>query len=107
MEASYFPRWRLKCNLVHLVCIDGFYEMVGIQEIAKYGWVSGVKLGPVDVVRFAEAFGAKGMRIEKPDQISSTIKKALEMQGPVLVGVPVDYRDNHRLMEIVQPEALD
>jgi len=29
------------------------------------------------------------------------------MARPVLVGVPVDYRDNHRLMEIVHPEAFD
>ena len=98
---------RLKCNLVHLVWIDGYYDMVGIQERAKYGRISGVTLGPVDVVRFAEAFGAKGMKIQQPAQISSTIKKALEMQGPVIVGIPVDYKDNHRLMEIVQPEALD
>ena len=67
---------RLKCNIVHLVWIDGFYDMVGIQEIAKYGRLSGVALGPVDVVRFAEAFGAKGLRIETPDQISSTSKAA-------------------------------
>jgi acetolactate synthase I/II/III large subunit len=98
---------RLKCNLVHVVWIDGFYDMVGIQEMAKYGRLSGVKLGPVDIVRFAEAFGAKGLRIERPDEISSTLKKALAMEGPVLVGVPVDYRDNHRLMEIVHPEALN
>jgi len=98
---------RLKCNLVHVIWIDGFYDMVGIQEMAKYGRLSGVKLGPVDIVRFAEAFGAKGLRIERPDEISSTLKKALAMQGPVLVGVPVDYRDNHRLMEIVHPDALN
>ncbi len=98
---------RLKSNLVHVVWIDGFYDMVGIQEVAKYGRLSGVKLGPVDIVRFAEAFGAKGLRIERPDEISSTLKKALAMQGPVLVGVPVDYRDNHRLMEIVHPDALN
>jgi acetolactate synthase I/II/III large subunit len=98
---------RLKCNLVHMVWIDGFYDMVGIQEMAKYGRLSGVKLGPVDIVGFAEAFGAKGLRIERPDEISSTLKKALAMEGPVLVGVPVDYRDNHRLMEIVHPEALN
>jgi acetolactate synthase I/II/III large subunit len=98
---------RLKCNLVHVVWIDGFYDMVGIQEMAKYGRLSGVKLGPVDIVRFADAFGAKGLRIERPDEISSTLKKALAMQGPVLVGVPVDYRDNHRLMEIVHPDALN
>lgn len=98
---------RLKCNLVHMVWIDGFYDMVGIQEMAKYGRLSGVKLGPVDIVGFAEAFGAKGLRIERPEEISSTLKKALAMGGPVLVGVPVDYRDNHRLMEIVHPEALN
>jgi acetolactate synthase I/II/III large subunit len=98
---------RLKCNLVHLVWTDGFYDMVGIQEMAKYGRLSGVRLGPVDVVRFAEAFGAKGFRIETPDQILATLKKALAMQGPVLVGLPVDYRDNHRLMEIVHPETLN
>lgn len=98
---------RLKCNLVHLVWIDGYYDMVGIQEMAKYGRLSGVTLGPVDVVRYAEAFGARGLRIERPDQISSTIKQALEMQGPVIIGVPVDYRDNHKLMEIVHPEALN
>jgi acetolactate synthase I/II/III large subunit len=98
---------RLKSNLVHLVWIDGFYDMVGIQQMAKYGRLSGVTLGPVDVVRFAEAFGARGLKIERPEEISSTLKKALAMQGPVIVGVPVDYRDNHRLMENVHPEALN
>lgn len=98
---------RLKSNLVHLVWIDGFYDMVGIQEMAKYGRLSGVTLGPVDVVRFAEAFGATGLKIERPEEISSTLKRALAMQGPVIIGVPVDYRDNHRLMEDVHPDALN
>jgi acetolactate synthase-1/2/3 large subunit len=98
---------RLKCNLVHIVWIDGHYDMVGFQEVAKYGRTSGVDFGPVDVVTLAEAFGAKGLRIETPAQIATTLKKALAMQGPVLVGVPVDYRDNHRLMEIVHLEALN
>lgn len=98
---------RLKSNLVHLVWIDGFYDMVGIQEMAKYGRLSGVTLGPVDVVRFAEAFGARGLKIERPEEISSTLKKALAMQGPVIVGVPVDYSHNHSLMEDVHPDALN
>jgi acetolactate synthase-1/2/3 large subunit len=81
--------------------------MVGFQEVAKYGRTSGIDLGPVDVVQFAEAFGAKGLRIETPGQITSTIKKALEMSGPVIIGVPVDYRDNHKLMEMVHFSALN
>jgi acetolactate synthase I/II/III large subunit len=83
------------------------YDMVAIHEMAKYGRLSGVALGPVDVVRFAEAFGAKGLRIEKPDQTASSIKKTLDMQCPVHVDVPVDYRDNHKLIEIVHPDALN
>jgi acetolactate synthase I/II/III large subunit len=98
---------RLKCNLVHLVWIDGAYDMVAFQEVAKYGRTSGTKFGPVDVVRFAQAFGAQGLMIDAPDQITSTLKKALEMQGPVIVGVPVDYRDNHKFMEMVHLSALN
>jgi len=98
---------RLKCNLVHLVWVDGSYDMVAFQEVAKYGRRSGVDFGPVDVVKYAEAFGAKGLRIEAPDQILPTIKKALELQGPVVIAIPVDYRDNHKFMEIIHPSALN
>jgi acetolactate synthase I/II/III large subunit len=98
---------RLKCNLVHLVWIDGSYDMVAFQEMAKYGRTSGVEFGPVDVVRLAEAFGAKGLQIQTPDQITPTIKSALEMQGPVIIGIPVDYRDNHKFMEMVHSSALN
>jgi acetolactate synthase I/II/III large subunit len=98
---------RLKCNLVHLVWIDGAYDMVAFQEFAKYGRTSGTQFGPVDVVRFAQAFGAHGLMIEAPDEITSTLKKALEIQGPVIVGVPVDYRDNHKFMEMVHLSALN
>jgi acetolactate synthase-1/2/3 large subunit len=98
---------RLKCNLVHLIWIDGAYDMVRFQEVAKYGRDSGVEFGPVDVVQFAEAFGAQGLKIESPDQIGPTLRRALEIKGPVLVGVQVDYRDNYKLMEMVHPGALD
>jgi acetolactate synthase I/II/III large subunit len=98
---------RLKCNLVHLIWIDGSYDMVRFQEMAKYERASGVEFGPVDVVQFAAAFGARGLKIESPDQIGTTFRQALEMQGPVLIGVPVHYRDNHKLMQMVYPGAID
>ena len=82
------------------------YDMVAFQEVAKYGRTSGTEFGPVDVARFAQAFGAQGLMIDAPDPITSALKKALEMQGPVIVGVPVDYRDNHKFMEMVHLSAL-
>jgi acetolactate synthase I/II/III large subunit len=83
------------------------YDMAGIHEVAKHGRLSGLPLGSADVVRLAEALGANGLRIETPDQIASTINKALDIQRPVLIGVPVEYRDNHNPMEIVHPNALN
>jgi acetolactate synthase-1/2/3 large subunit len=98
---------RLKCNLVHLVWIDGGYDMVRFQEIAKYGRASGVDFGPVNIVKYAEAFGATGLEIQTPEEIASTLKMAMEIQGPVVIGIPVDYRDNHRLLESLYPNTLN
>ena len=50
---------------------------------------------------------ARGLKIDTPDQLASTLKRALAMHGPVVVGIPVDYRDNHRLMEMVHPNVLN
>jgi acetolactate synthase I/II/III large subunit len=90
---------RLKANLVHMVWADGTYDMVAVQERAKYGRTSGVDFGPIDYVKYAEAFGAKGLIIRSQEEIVPVMKKAFETQGPVIVGVHVDYRDNHKLFE--------
>jgi acetolactate synthase-1/2/3 large subunit len=98
---------RLKLNLVHMVWINGTYDMVAVQEESKYNRRSGVDFGPVDVVKYAEAFGAVGFMIEAPDQIGQTLKKAFEIPGPVLIGIRVDYRDNHKLFENVHEHLLN
>lgn len=90
---------RLKLNLVHMVWINGTYDMVAVQEEPKYKRTSGVDFGPVDVVKYAEAFGAVGFMIDAPNQIGPVLRKAYEAVGPVLIGIRVDYRDNHKLFE--------
>src|ERR1700683_423855 len=98
---------RLKLNLVHMVWIDGTYNMVGVQEQAKYKRTSGVDFGPVDLVKYAEAFGARGCMINSPDEIAPVLRKAFEAPGPVLIGIRVDYRDNHMLFENVHEHLLN
>jgi acetolactate synthase I/II/III large subunit len=97
---------RLKLNLVHMIWIDGTYDMVAVQERAKYQRSSGTDFGPVDVVRYAEAFGAKGLFINSADEIGKQLRKAFEIPGPVLIGINVDYRDNHLLFEKVHKHLL-
>ena len=97
---------RLQSNLVHMIWIDGTYDMVAVQEEQKYGRSSGIKFGPVDPVKYAEAFGARGFTIQSPDQITSVLKQAFDTPGPVLIGVHVDYRDNHKLFEQVSERSV-
>jgi len=97
---------RLKSHLVHMIWIDGSYNMVGAQERLKYNRASGVDFGPVDTVMYAEAFGATGLRIDRPDQITPTLRKAFDTPGPVLVGVHVDYRQNVKLFEKVYEGSI-
>jgi len=98
---------RLKLNVVHMVWIDGGYNMVAVQEEAKYQRTAGVDFGPVDIVKYAEAFGAKGIMIDSPDQIALALRRAFETPGPVLIGVRVDYSDNHKLFEQVNERLLN
>jgi acetolactate synthase I/II/III large subunit len=97
---------RLKANIVHLVWIDGTYDMVAVQEALKYGRKSGIDFGPVDLVKYAEAFGATGRMIRTPDEIGPVLKEALDHSGPIIVGVPVDYSDNHKLFEMVKEDSI-
>jgi len=97
----------LKQNIVHMVWIDGTYDMVRVQEMQKYGRPSGIEFGPVDVVKYAEAFGAKGMMIRSPEEITPVLKRALDYRhGPVVIGVHVDYSDNHKLFEMVHVDSF-
>jgi acetolactate synthase-1/2/3 large subunit len=61
---------RLKPNLVHMVWIDGTYDMVATQKKLRYGRTSAVAFGPIDYIKYAEAFGAKGLMIKIPDDIT-------------------------------------
>lgn len=40
---------------------------------------------PIDFIKLAEAFGAKGFQATKPDEVETTIKKAFETPGPVIM----------------------
>lgn len=97
---------RLNSHLVHMVWVDGHYDMVGVQEQIKYNRTSGVDFGPVDHVKYAEAFGATGLRIQHPDEIAPTLQKAFDTPGPVLIEVHVDYRENIRLFEDVHEGSV-
>ena len=82
-------------NVVTIVWNDGgYYDMVKFQEEMKYPQAAGVKFGNVDIVKYAESFGATGLRVNEPADLTKVISQAFNIDGPVGVDVPVDYRKN-------------
>lgn len=80
-----------KCNITHFIWNDEHYNMVEFQEEMKYGRSSGIKLGGVDFVKLAEAFGGKGYRISDSSEIEKVMDEALAHEGLALVDVRIDY----------------
>lgn len=85
-------------NVVTIVWNDGdHYDMVKFQEGMKYPQAAGVKFGNVDIVKYAESFGATGLRVNKPADLTKVLSQAFNIDGPVVVDVPVDYSNNKEL----------
>lgn len=97
---------RLNLNIVHIIWNDGHYDMVKFQEEMKYGQSAGVNFGPVDFVKYAESFGAKGLRVEKAQDLAKTLDEAFATNGPVIIDVPVDYKDNQELGQSILMDQL-
>ncbi len=92
---------RLNLHFVHCVWCDGTYDMVRQQQLIKYKRDSAVHFGPIDHIKFAESFGAKGLKITHPDELLPLLNKAFSLPGPVIVEIPIDYADNAHLFKTI------
>ena len=97
---------RKKLDIVHLIWNDGRYNMVEFQEKMKYQRASGVDFGPVDFVKYAEAFGAKGIRATSVEELEKALEEGFATEGPVIIDIPIDYRDNEKLGETILPDQF-
>ena len=97
---------RLKSNIVHVIWVDNMYNMVEIQEVKKYSRRSGVEFGPIDFKAYAQSVGAAGFAVKSADELRSTLRQAMEVEGPAVVAIPVDYSDNPKLMEPLREDYL-
>lgn len=97
---------RLKSNILHIIWVDNTYNMVAFQEINKYGRSSGINFGPIDFKAYAESFGAKGFNVESSDDLKTKLRAAMNIDGPAVIAIPVDYSYNHMLMEQVNYDQL-
>ena len=89
---------RLKLNLVVLIIQDDAYGMIRWKQAVDNFADWGLAFGNPDFVKYAEAYGAKGRRVESADSLVAALEAAFDEGGVQLVTVPVDYSENTRVL---------
>ena len=89
---------RLKLNLVVLVIEDGAYGMIRWKQAVDQFADFGMTFNNPDFVKYAEAYGARGTRVESIDELVPTLEMAFTLGGVHLVVVPIDYSENIRVL---------
>jgi acetolactate synthase-1/2/3 large subunit len=90
---------RIGANVVVVVWRDDGYGLIDWKQRNAFGRPFAVEFGNPDLVAYAESFGIPGFRPESADALYPTLMRALEVDGPALVDVPIDYAENVRLTE--------
>jgi acetolactate synthase-1/2/3 large subunit len=98
---------RLGLTFTHIIFRDNTYDMVGFQEVMKYGRKSGVQLADYDITSYAAAFGAHGYRVHTLEEFTTTLRTALAEDGPSLIDVPVDYSRNIDLAAHIHDDSFE
>ena len=89
---------RLKLDLVVLIIQDDAYGMIRWKQAVDNFADWGLAFGNPDFVKYAEAYGAKGRRVETAESLVATLEAAFAEGGVQLVTVPVDYSENSRVL---------
>jgi acetolactate synthase-1/2/3 large subunit len=98
---------RLGLSFTHVIMRDNTYNMVAFQEELKYGRTSGVQLGDYDIVHYAAAFGAKGVRVNSLTEFEDAFTRSLAESGVTIIDVLVDYSRNTELFAELHDDVVE
>ena len=95
---------RLKLPIVTLIWTDESYGVIEWKQSQRYGHTFGTRFTNPDFRQLAASLGIAGYKVESADALLPTLREALALSIPSLIEVPVDYRENARLLSSTQHE---
>jgi acetolactate synthase-1/2/3 large subunit len=97
---------RLGVRVTVVIWRDDGYGLIDWKQRNEFGRPFGVDFGNPDFVALAASFGIAAFRPTSASELAPTLERALSVDGPSLVEVPIDYRENLRLTERLGALAL-
>ncbi|MBX3029594.1 MAG: acetolactate synthase large subunit [Chloroflexi bacterium] len=90
---------RLGTRFTVVVWRDDGYGLIDWKQRNEFGRPFGVEFGNPDLLAYAASFGIPAFRPTDADDLYPTLQRALAVEGPSLVDVPIDYAENLRLTQ--------
>jgi acetolactate synthase I/II/III large subunit len=97
---------RIGLNLVVVILRDDAYGMIQWKQGTMGLESFGLEFKNPDFVKYAEAYGAHGVRIDKTQDFKPALDRALAAGGIHVLDVPIDYGENRifaRELEQLEP----
>ena len=88
---------RLNSDIVVMVWEDGGYGLIEWKQQDHFDRHSRLRFGNPDWLLLAESFGWHGHIVAHSRDLATTLETAFSEEGPSLVVVPIDYRENLEL----------
>jgi len=89
---------RLQLKLTVLILRDNAYGMIKWKQSGMGFQEWGLDYGNPDFVRYAESYGAYGVRVEKTEDFLPILQDCIAREGVNLIELPVDYSENERVL---------
>jgi len=90
---------RLNVNIVTMIWEDHAYGLIEWKQQNEFGSHTDLSFNNPDWLKLADAFDWHGHEVENSVDLVATLKKAFEEEGPSLIVIPIDYRENLKLTE--------
>jgi acetolactate synthase I/II/III large subunit len=97
---------RLKTPIVNIIWENRQYGSIVWKQEKKFGEHFGTDFTNPDFVRLAEAFGMPAFRCEAVDDFGRHLRKALELDVPSVIVLPIDYSIDVAISEELGTETV-
>lgn len=95
---------RLNLDLIVLILNDNSYGMIRWKQAHMKFADYGLEFGNPDFKKYAESYGAYGHHLEATEDLIPLIKSCQDQGGVHVINIPIDYSENHRILNVELPE---